>query len=105
VKIDLANNGLEAIEMVQQKNYDVIFMDLKMPVLDGISATKEIRSLKNLTQQPWIIAITATVLPEVKDVSLKSGMNDYITKPIQLNNLQNVLAKYEIERERNGAES
>lgn len=105
MKIDLANNGLEAIEMVQQKNYDVIFMDLKMPVLDGISATKEIRSLKNLTQQPWIIAITATVLPEVKDVSLKSGMNDYITKPIQLNNLQNVLAKYEIERERNGAES
>ncbi len=79
--LDIANNGLEAIKMLDKKNYDLVFMDIQMPVMDGLTAAKKIRNIdkfKNLT----IIAMSAHAMSGDKEISLAHGMNDHITKPI-----------------------
>lgn len=81
--IDIAHNGMEAIEKIENNTYDLVFMDIQMPVLDGINSTKEIRKLGNKIKQPWIIAMTASVLVEDKDGCFKAGMNDFISKPVK----------------------
>lgn len=86
---DLANNGKEAIEMLQKKTYQVVLMDILMPEMDGFEATVHIR--KNHTYQPIIIAMTANALPEDKAECLKVGMDDYILKPINLEILLKML--------------
>jgi CheY-like chemotaxis protein len=90
-KIDIANNGREVIEMIQKKPYDIVFMDLMMPDKDGIDATVEIRGLG--FQIP-IIAMTATASKTGKTNALNSGMNDYITKPVNMAMVKNVLLKW-----------
>ena len=86
---DLATNGKEAIEMLESRNYQLILMDVLMPEMDGLEATKYIR--KSHTHQPVIIAMTANALPEDRAVCLQAGMNDYITKPINLEVLVKIL--------------
>ena len=86
---EIANNGKEAVLMVQEKFYDVILMDMLMPEMDGLEATREIRS--TAIRQPQIIAMTANALPEDKDTCLKARMNAYISKPIKLEILVNCL--------------
>lgn len=86
---ELANNGEEAVAMVRQKPYDVVFMDMLMPEMDGLEATRVIRS--SLIKQPKIIAMTANAMPEDREACLQAGMNDYISKPIKLNILMDVL--------------
>jgi CheY-like chemotaxis protein/HPt (histidine-containing phosphotransfer) domain-containing protein len=81
-EVDLADNGLEAIEKVKANHYDLIFMDIQMPKMDGISATKEIKRLKIKDQAP-IIAMTAYSMKEDKEKFLLGGMDDYIPKPIK----------------------
>jgi len=88
----LANNGLEVLEALDQKNYDVIFMDIQMPKVDGITATKKIR--QDFKQQPWIVALTANALPEDRQLCLDAGMNDFITKPIQIEDIVNIFTRY-----------
>ncbi len=78
----LANNGREAVDMLEQKAYHVVLMDIQMPEMDGLEATRYIR--KNHVYQPAIIAMTANALTEDRDACMKAGMNDYITKPINL---------------------
>lgn len=78
VNIDLAENGLEALEKVQKKNFDVILMDLQMPIMDGLTATKRIRELNIKTP---IIALTASVSNDTQTEVFNCGMNDYLTKP------------------------
>ncbi len=90
-KIDVAKNGNEAIEKVKTKNYDLIFMDLVMPERDGIQATVEMRGLGY--QMP-IIAMTATASSKTKSKAIASGMNDYITKPVKIESLRNILIKW-----------
>jgi CheY-like chemotaxis protein len=68
-------------------------MDIQMPILDGISATREIRSMNGLSQLP-IIALTAGVLPEEREAALSTGMNDFLTKPLNLEQMNDVLAQY-----------
>jgi CheY-like chemotaxis protein len=75
----LANNGKEAVEMSMLTCYDVILMDMLMPEMDGLEATKNIR--KNCTHQPAIVAMTANAMAEDREACMKAGMNDYITKP------------------------
>jgi CheY-like chemotaxis protein len=91
LKIDVARNGNEAIEKVKSKNFDLIFMDLVMPERDGIQATVELRGLGY--QMP-IIAMTATASSKTKSKAIASGMNDYITKPVKIESLRNILIKW-----------
>ncbi|MFM7600913.1 MAG: response regulator [Pseudanabaena sp.] len=88
----LANNGLEVLEALEEKNYDLIFMDIQMPKVDGITATKKIR--QDFKQQPLIVALTANALPEDRQLCLDAGMNDFITKPIQIEDIVNIFTRY-----------
>jgi CheY-like chemotaxis protein len=88
---DLANNGREAVEMLKQKDYDLILMDVLMPEMDGHEATRVIRA--NSKHQPQIVAMTANALPEDREECLRAGMNEYISKPIKLEELKDILAQ------------
>ena len=81
IKIDIAVNGEEAVKKVQQTNYDLVLMDIQMPVMDGVTATKNIRNLNTQHKDVNIIAMTANVLQEDVQQYLKAGMNAYISKP------------------------
>ncbi|MDB5013781.1 MAG: response regulator [Daejeonella sp.] len=87
--LDIANNGVEAVGMLQKKDYDLILMDILMPEMDGLEATKVIRS--GAQYQPQIVAMTANAMPEDRETCLNAGMNNYITKPIKLDELMNIL--------------
>ena len=88
---DLAVNGIEAVEMFNRKNYDLILMDVLMPEMDGLEATKIIRSTHGI--QPIIIAMTANVMPEDRNECMVAGMDDYLSKPIHIESLMNLLKK------------
>jgi len=80
----VANNGKEALDKFGTSKYDVILMDIQMPVMDGILATKKIREIESSTNHHTpIIAITANALAGDKENCLAAGMNDYISKPFQ----------------------
>ncbi|WP_416866848.1 MAG: PAS domain S-box protein [Imperialibacter sp.] len=81
-RVDFAENGDDAIEMIQQHQYNVVFMDIQMPKKDGVQVTREIKLL-NLDHQPPIIAMTAYSMEEDRKKFLDSGLDDYISKPIQ----------------------
>jgi signal transduction histidine kinase len=93
ITCSIANNGQEAVEMVQQETFDAILMDLQMPVMDGLSATKEIRKLEGFADIP-IIALSAAVLQDDLTLALEAGMNDFVAKPIDKIILQNILTKW-----------
>lgn len=86
---ELANNGKEAVDMLIEKQYHLVLMDVQMPVMDGLEATRYIR--ENIEYQPTIVAMTASALSEDRDACIKAGMNDYITKPVNLETLINIL--------------
>jgi signal transduction histidine kinase/ligand-binding sensor domain-containing protein len=79
---DLANNGTEVLEMLKEKRYDLILMDIQMPQMDGLQATRLIR--KHYGLQPLIMAMTANAMNEDKENCLQAGMNDYISKPLDI---------------------
>ena len=93
VKILEARNGEEVLEIIAENHVDLILMDVQMPKMDGIEATKRIRSLKQYESLP-IIALTAGALLEEKNKVLNSGMNELLTKPVRQEDLKNVLNKY-----------
>ncbi len=89
IMADVAENGQVAVDMLQSKHYDVILMDLQMPVMDGIESAKIIRSLRDpLKCKTWIIALTASITPEVLERIRLSGINDYLEKPFQAEDLK-----------------
>ncbi|MEJ2749786.1 MAG: response regulator, partial [Anaerolineae bacterium] len=89
---DLAASGLEVLEMMQQKQYDVVLMDVQMPNMDGVEATEQIRDIWPSEQQPAIIAMTANALTGDREKYLEAGMDDYISKPVRIQELMNALA-------------
>ncbi|MFO7868757.1 MAG: PAS domain S-box protein [Bacteroidales bacterium] len=91
--IFIAKNGVEAVEMFKEKHVDIILMDVQMPELDGIEATKQIRALENDTHVP-IISLTAHALKEEQEKCYNAGMDDFLSKPIDLDKLYTVLSKY-----------
>ncbi len=91
---DLAMDGFEALKMTTQKNYDVILMDVQMPLMDGLEATQLIK--KRFPDQPFIIAMTANALQEDKEMCFQSGMDDYISKPINVNELMQIIEKWAV---------
>ena len=91
-RADVAGNGLEAIEALRRQRYDVVFMDVQMPEMDGLDATRHICQQWLPTNRPRIIAMTANAMEGDREKCLDVGMNDYISKPIRVNELVRVLS-------------
>ena len=89
--IEVANNGQEAITMMASGGYDLVFMDLQMPVMGGIDAAKGIRGNFNLRNQPAIIAMTGHALTGVKEECKAAGMNAFLTKPVSLDDFRRTI--------------
>jgi two-component system, sensor histidine kinase and response regulator len=93
LSVDIADDGLEAVEKVAAQDYALVFMDLQMPKLDGFEATRRIRAMQRCAHLP-IIAMTAAVLQEDRAASEAAGMNGFITKPIDPDELVSTLLKW-----------
>jgi CheY-like chemotaxis protein len=91
-RADIASNGLEAVESIERQSYDVILMDVQMPEMDGLEATRQILT-KWPTSHPSIIGLTANALEGDREACLAAGMSDYISKPIRVNELVQALLK------------
>lgn len=94
MKIDKASSGMQAIEMIEKKHYDLIFMDHMMPELDGIETTRIIRRFHEDYDTVPIIALTANVMEETQAMFLVEGMNDFVAKPIELKVIVNKLRQW-----------
>lgn len=92
--VDTAENGVVAVKQTADKSYDLIFMDLQMPEMDGFQATLEIRKREGGGKTTPIVALTASLLDSDKKKCMASGMNDYITKPFEPQDLEKVLKKF-----------
>jgi PAS domain S-box-containing protein len=92
---DVAGNGLQALARLQTHEYDVILMDIQMPEMDGLTATREIRASRFVQRQPTIIALTANAVEGDREICLAAGMDAYLPKPFKLENLVDLLAKVE----------
>ena len=90
-RADLANNGIEALEALERQTYDVVFMDIQMPEMDGDEATRRIRENFPPERQPHIVAMTAHALEGDREKYLERGMDDYVSKPINIDALIAVL--------------
>ncbi len=88
-QVDMVGNGNEVLEKLHTDRYDVILMDIQMPIMDGMETTRIIR--KTQTHQPYIIALTANAMPEERESYLNAGMDEYISKPMRLERLTDVL--------------
>lgn len=92
---DVASNGKEAVKAYESRTYDIILMDLQMPEMDGMEATRQIRKLETRTGRHIpIIAVTAHALEGSRDACLSSGMDDYLSKPVQPDALQATLSRF-----------
>ena len=86
-RADAVGNGLEAVTTLENRRYDVVFMDLQMPEMDGLEASREIRRRLAPDRQPKIIALTANAMQGDRELCLDAGMDDYITKPVKLSDI------------------
>jgi CheY-like chemotaxis protein/two-component sensor histidine kinase len=91
-KPEVVSNGQEVLNAVAKKRYDLILMDIQMPEMDGLEATQYIRT--HMTEQPVIIAMTANAMSEDREICLKAGMDDYLSKPMKLAEVITMLEKW-----------
>ncbi|GLQ31841.1 ATP-binding protein [Litoribrevibacter albus] len=94
ISVDVAENGFKAVQKCRQKEYDIIFMDIQMPVLDGYQAAEQIRKDSGLNNKTPIVALSANALVEAHDKALSVGMNAYLSKPFKKNELENILKEW-----------
>ncbi|BBC25644.1 MASE1 domain-containing protein [Pseudanabaena sp. ABRG5-3] len=92
-EIDIAVNGIEVLETLRKHTYDVILMDVQMPEIDGIEVTKQIVNDLGLENKPYIIAVTANAMDADRELCLAAGMNDYVSKPVNVNLLVEALLR------------
>jgi CheY-like chemotaxis protein len=90
-RADLASNGVEAIECVERQPYDVVLMDVQMPEMDGLEASRRITAKWPTKRRPRIVAMTANAMQGDREECLAAGMDDYITKPIRVDHLVEAL--------------
>ncbi|MFM2190089.1 MAG: hypothetical protein RL491_475, partial [Bacteroidota bacterium] len=103
---DMAENGQAAVELAALRNYDIIFMDVQMPIMDGIDATKAIiSSLPTDTKPPVIVAMTAYAMEDDREKCKEAGMIDYLSKPVTIDDIRRLLIKYgeQFNRQRSAA--
>lgn len=93
-QVDIASSGKEVLAKVQQKPYDLIFMDVQMPEVNGLEATQAIKKMFPLNEVPVIIAVTANALKGDREYCISAGMDDYISKPIKRTELIEVIERY-----------
>jgi len=94
---DKVNNGLEAVQALKEKSYHVVLMDISMPYLDGLEATRMIREFTGSSTHPWIVAVTANAILGDKARCLAAGMNDYVSKPVSISAIDSALKRYQEE--------
>jgi CheY-like chemotaxis protein len=99
-RADLASNGIEAIESVERQSYDVILMDVQMPEMDGLEASRRITAKWAAGMRPRIVAMTANAMQGDREMCLDAGMDDYITKPIRVEALVGALINVTARAER-----
>ena len=92
-QVDVAGNGVEALEALERADYDVVLMDVHMPEMDGLEATRRIRERWPMTEHPRIIAMTAGALETDRELCINAGMQDYVGKPIQIEELVAALSQ------------
>ena len=90
-RADLASNGIEAIEPVERQAYDVVLMDVQMPEMDGLEASRRITARWPAGERPHIVAMTANAMQGDRELCLAAGMDDYVTKPIRVDALVEAL--------------
>lgn len=90
---EVANNGVESLSAIREQRYDLVLMDLQMPEMDGFTASREIRATLPAEEQPKIVALTANALHGDRELCLEAGMDDYITKPVKLHELSEVIRR------------
>jgi len=95
----LANNGREALDLIEEQDFDLVLMDCRMPEMDGFEATRAIRARTDELSQIPIVALTASAMQDDRTACLAAGMDDYLTKPLNVDKLYSVLARYLPERE------
>jgi two-component system sensor histidine kinase/response regulator len=93
LRVDLAINGVIAVRMVQETAYDLVLMDMQMPLMDGVTATREIRKIPRLAELP-VVAMTANAMDGDRRRCLEAGMNDHVAKPVEPDDLWKVLLKW-----------
>ena len=91
-RADQVANGLEAVTAVRERPYDLVLMDMQMPEMDGLEATRTIRALGDV-EQPQIVAMTANAMSGDRAACLEAGMDDYLSKPFRMEDLQAVLSR------------
>ena len=90
---EIVADGEAAVAALTERTFDVVFMDVQMPRMDGLQATTKITELVNIERRPWIIAMTANALNGDREVCLAAGMNDYLSKPVSMQPLSQALAR------------
>lgn len=93
-QVEIAENGLEALDKLQESAFDLIFMDIQMPDMDGYDCTREIRKNERQEDHVPIVALTANALQGDREKCLTAGMDEYISKPFRLIDLENVMLKF-----------
>ncbi len=99
-RADLASNGIEAVESVQRQTYDVVLMDVQMPEMDGLDASRRICAQWGPQERPRIVAMTANAMQGDRDMCLAAGMDDYVTKPIRVEQLVEALHQVSARKDR-----
>ncbi len=99
--VDLASNGLEAFDAIKTQKFNVIFMDLQMPVMDGVEASRRIREWERDGFHTFIVALTASYLPEEGHVLFEAGIDNYVSKPFEVEQVQRLLS-YGFQARENG---
>jgi CheY-like chemotaxis protein len=93
-RADAVANGLEAVTTLQNRRYDLVLMDLQMPEMDGFEATRQIRRRLTSTRQPKIFALTANAMQGDRELCFECGMDDYISKPVKMHEIEEVIRRH-----------